>query len=63
MVVIPCPTYEGQGFLKDVGGFPTWCGGGVVYDFGRRGGKAVTEDDVDMFLVVLSGVYALEEMW
>jgi len=63
MAESPWPTYEGQGFLKEVGGLPIWWGGGIAYVVGRRGGNAVTEDAADMLLVVLRGVSDLEETW
>lgn len=45
--------YEGQEFLKEVGGLPKWWDGGVTFDSGRRGGSAVRVDVVDIFLVAL----------
>lgn len=36
--------YESHGFWKDVGGWPTWCAGGVVYEFGRFGSRKVMVD-------------------
>lgn len=32
---------EGHGFLKDVGGAPMWCEGGVVEESGCRGARGV----------------------
>jgi hypothetical protein len=40
-----------------------WWDGGIAYDLGRRGGKAITEDIVEIVLFVLNGASGLEETW